>query len=99
MAKLDLYVSHLSDRRAEELETGLLYLFYIDDYIDCILNEELEDISMMYFEGGNLIDVVDLLDANLIGSKNFVAVSDAQDYIHDWFIRYEFNTPVDSIEL
>lgn len=99
MAKLDLYISHLSDRRAEELETGSLYLFYLDDEIYTILNDDLEDISMEYFENGNLIDFVDFLDADLIGSKSFAAVSDAQDHIHDWYIKYEFNTPVDSIEL
>lgn len=99
MAKLELYISHLSDRRAEELETDRLYLFYINDTIDSVLNDKLEDISMMYFENGNLIDIVDLLDADLIGSKNFDNVGDAQDHIHDWFIKYEFNTPVNSIEL
>jgi len=99
MAKLELYISHLSDRRAQELETDRLYLFYLDDEIYTVLNDDLEDISMMYFENGNLIDIVDLLDADLIGSKNFDNVEDAQDYVHDWFIKYEFNTPVNSIEL
>ena len=99
MVKLELYISHLSDSRAEELETDRLYLFYINYTIDSVLNDKLEDISMMYFENGNLIDIVDLLDADLIGSKSFDNVEDAQDYVHDWFIKYEFNTPVNSIEL
>lgn len=99
MTTLDLYISHLSDRRAEQLETDMVYLFYIDNKIDSVLDSKLEDISMMYFENENLIDIVDLLDADLIGTKKFDDVGDAQAHIHDWYIKYEFNTPVDSIEV